>query len=61
MRNHLRNFVTPDIIIYLPFVISFNMEGLAYSDGFKNPIGFLPTPSLASFSLVITAEKKSVY
>jgi hypothetical protein len=36
------------------------MEGLAYSDGFKNPIGFLPTPSLASFSLVITAEKIGV-
>jgi hypothetical protein len=43
-----------------PFVISFNIEGLAYNDGFKNPIGFLPAPNRASLSLVITDEKIGV-
>lgn len=46
--------------MHSPFVISFNIPGLAYKDGFKNPIGFLPAPRRASLSLVITDEKIGV-
>jgi hypothetical protein len=46
--------------VTIPFVMSFNIEGLAYNDGFKNPIGFLPARNRASFNLVITDEKIGV-
>jgi hypothetical protein len=45
---------------YIPFVISFNIEGLAYNEGFKNPIGFLPTFKRSSLMRVMTDEKMGV-
>ena len=36
------------------------MDGLAYNDGFKNPIGPLPALMRSSLIRVITAEKIGV-
>jgi hypothetical protein len=44
----------------IPFVTSFNIEGFAYSEGFKNPIGFLPTFNRSSLIRVMTDEKMGV-
>ncbi len=44
----------------IPFVTSFSIEGFAYNEGFKNPIGFLPTFKRSSLMRVITAEKIGV-
>jgi hypothetical protein len=44
----------------IPFVTSFNIDGLAYNEGFKNPIGFLPTFNRSSLIRVMTDEKMGV-
>jgi hypothetical protein len=45
---------------YVPFVISFNIEGLAYNEGFKKPIGPFPALSRSSLMRLITAPKMGV-
>jgi hypothetical protein len=42
---------------FVPFVISLNIDGFAYNDGFRKPMGFFPTASLSSFKRLITAPK----
>jgi hypothetical protein len=44
----------------LPLVISFNILGFAYSEGFKNPIGPFPAFNRSSFRRLMTAEKIGV-
>lgn len=40
--------------------MSFNIEGLAYSEGFKNPNGPFPTFMRSSLILLMTAAKIGV-
>jgi hypothetical protein len=46
--------------VHIPFVISFSIEGLAYSDGFKKPIGPLPAFKRSSLRRLTTAAKIGV-
>lgn len=44
----------------IPFLISFSIDGFAYSVGFRNPIGPLPAFRRSSLSRLTTPAKSGV-
>jgi hypothetical protein len=49
-----------EIVLNTPFMISFNISGFAYNDGFRKPIGPFPAFNLSSLSRFTTAAKIGV-